>query len=109
MVNIYWLRPKVGDALWLWQLLNGYTKYVAQDEWLLVADARPVTEMDIGALLFCTEETVKDWRQRLEAAGLVRSTVVPDRSPLEWRKYEVLNLNFGAVKAETPLGSGAVH
>jgi len=67
--------------------------------------------MDIGALLFCTEDTVRDWRQRLEAAGLVRSTVLPDHSPtgLECRKYEVVNLGFGAPKAEPPLGSGAVH
>jgi len=111
MVNIYWLRPKVGDALWLFFLLNAFMKYVAGDEWLLVADGRPVSDLDIGAMLFCTEETVKAWREKLESAGLLRSELLPDRDALghECRKFHVVNLGFGAATPNPTLGSTAVH
>lgn len=111
MVNINWLRRKIGDALWLWQLLNGAIKFDAQEQWLLVAEGKPVSDADIGSRLFCDGDTVKLWRERLESVGLVRSTVLPDKDAfgLETRKYEVVNLGFGEATATAPLGSTAVH
>jgi hypothetical protein len=112
MINIYWLRPKIGDAVWLWNLLNGFMKYIAEEQWLTVADGKPVSDLDIGTRLFCTEETVKAWREKLESVGLIRTELLPARDAIgqECRTFQVVNLGFGAPQDDkTSLGSTAIH
>ena len=76
-------------------------KFNAQQEWLVVAEGKPVNDAEIGSRLFCTGKIVKLWRERLESLSLIRTTVLPDKDVLglETRKYEVVNLNFGAQEA----------
>ena len=109
MVNIYWLRGKIGDAVWLWMALNGGLQKPPniEDEWFPVFEGKAIGDSQIGQALFADGETVIAWRSRLESLGLIRTTPVPDKDPfgLECRKYEVVNLNFGAPKTEPPPGS----
>jgi len=113
MVNLYWLRGKIGDAVWLWMALNGAIQQPPnmENEWFSVLEGKPIGDSQIGQAVFADEETVIAWRSRLESLGLVRTTPLPDKDALglPCHKCEVVNLNFGAPKTETPLGSIAVH
>ena len=107
MVNIYWLREKIGDAFWLWYLLNGAVQeaFNPENEWVPVLEGNPIGDGQLGQALFADSETVIGWRDRLMSLGLIRITPVLDKDPLglSCRKYEVLNLGFGAPAAQTPL------
>lgn len=113
MINVYWLRGKIGDAVWLWQALNLVIQHPPniENEWFPVLEGKPVGDGQIGQSLFADEETVIAWRNRLESLGLIRVTPSPEKDSLglPCHKYEVVNINFGAPKAEPTLGSGAVH
>lgn len=113
MVNIYWLRRKVGDAVWLWMALNAAVQQPvnAENEWFPVQANNPIGDGQIGQALFADEEAVIAWRERLESLGLIRTTLLTDQDPLGLprRRYEVLNLAFGATAAQTPLAPQHVN
>jgi hypothetical protein len=113
MMNVYWLRGKIGDAVWLWMALNTVIQQPPnlENEWFPVLEGKPVGDGQLGQTLFADEETVSTWRNRLESLGLIRTTLLPDKDGLglPCRTYEVVNLNFGAPKAEPPLGSIRVN
>ena len=113
MVNIYWLRGKVGDAVWLWMVLNGAVQQPTnmQNEWFPVLEGKPIGDGEVGQAVFADGETVTAWRTRLESLGLIRTTLLPEKDAfgLERRTYEVVNVGFGAPKSGPPLGSTAIH
>ena len=82
-----------------------------EKEWFPVLEGKPIGDAQIGQVLFADKETVIGWRDRLESLGLIRLTPVPDKDALGLpsHKYEVLNLNFGVQKPETPLASQSVN
>src|SRR5215469_9449052 len=75
MVNVYWLRGKIGDAVWLWMALNGGLQKPPniEDEWFPVFEGKPIGDSQIGQALFADGETVIAWRSRLESLGLIRT------------------------------------
>ena len=79
--NIYWLRGKIGDPVWLWMALNVAIKQPLnmENEWLPVLESKPIGDSQIGQTLFADGETVIAWRSRLESLGLIRTTPVPDK------------------------------
>jgi hypothetical protein len=60
MINIYWLREEIGDAIWLWTLANAAAKVSAEDEWFVCIEGKGISDMQIGTALFCAREQVVD-------------------------------------------------
>lgn len=112
MLNIFPLRPKVGDAIWLWTILNfGTSPKDADREWFPVAEGVGLTDRQLAGALGCTKETLTEWRERLESVGMIRTTLVPgkDVEGDQWRKFEVVSVHYGEKKPESPFGSGTVN
>jgi hypothetical protein len=96
MTNIYFLREKIGDAVWLWTLVHRFMKVGAEEQWFICLEGKGVSDMEIGTALFCASETVIAWRERLESLGLIRSKLLPEKDAQgrELRTFEVKNLSF---------------
>ena len=114
MVNIYWLRGKIGDAVWLWMALNSGLQQPInpENEWLPVLTGNAIGDGQLGQALFADKETVIAWRERLESLGLIRKALTENKDPLglPCHTYEVLNLGFGAPTTATPpLGSTTIN
>ena len=113
MVNIYWLRGKIGDAVWLWMALNGAVQQPInpENEWIDVLAGNAIGDGQIGQTLFADKELVIGWRERLESLGLIRKTPLDeqDQLGLPCHRYQVLNLSFGAAQAQTPLAPQHVN
>jgi|GEM_PF-3835693 hypothetical protein len=84
-MNIYALRPKIHEAVYLWILLNTYAQS-AQEEWVQVSGGSPVSDAELASYLICPE----DRRVRLEDVGLIRCQLVGQRA----RSIELRNLHF---------------
>lgn len=116
MMNIYWLRGKIGDAIWLWLALMGGVQAPGNPdhEWWPVVTGNAgnaIGDGQLGQAVLADGETVIAWRTRLESLGMIRKTLVADQKDqfgLPCHTYEVVNLAFGG-QAQAPLAPQHVN
>jgi hypothetical protein len=95
-------RRELREAIYLWYLMNS-SAVVSPPQWWPVSRGEGLSDEYLASLLDITASTARQWRLRLEHAGLVRSEKVSRHK----RRFEVLNLNFA--ERDTPLVSKATE
>ena len=46
-MNLYGMRSKIREAIWLWLFLTGYAKE-GPDEWALVSEGNPISDEELA-------------------------------------------------------------
>lgn len=87
--GIWLFRPAIGEAAFLWLLLDHHAEQT-NTPWRLVAGGAAISDTELATHLGVSETTARKWRLRLEEKELARSTLVALRS----RKIEVRNIHF---------------
>jgi hypothetical protein len=101
-VNLYALRPKIREAVYLWLFLSTQVADTGE-QWLLVANGNGISDEELGMRLEIPAATARTWRLKLEAAGAIRTAPVSART----RRFELFN--FAAQPAEEKPKGGLVN
>lgn len=83
-------RRKLGESIWLYLLLIVHATQ-AEGPWWPVCASAPISDERLAVFLDVAAPTVREWRQKLERAGFVRSE--PSGLPLHRRFWVAVNLN----------------
>jgi len=101
-MNLYALRPKIREAVYLWLFLSTHVAD-SGEQWLLVANGNGISDEELGMRLEIPGSTARTWRLKLEAAGAIRTAPVSART----RRFELFN--FAAQPPEERPKGGLVN
>ena len=101
-MNLYALRPKIREAIYLWLFLGTYAADTGE-QWLLVAGGNGISDEELAMRLEIPAGTARKWRLKLESVGAIRTVQVGPRH----RRFEVFN--FAAQPIEQKPNMGLVN
>jgi len=101
-MNLWALRPKIREAVYLWLFLSAYAADTGE-QWLVVASGNGISDEEIGMRLEIPADTARNWRRKLEVVGAIRTAAVGQRT----RRFELFN--FSAQPPENKPQGGLVH